>query len=95
MKRIKHLFKSKKPSSASLAKERLQIIISHERTKNVRENLLSEMQQELIAVIAKHLKMDANSVKDQIKLDLAQNEGQSVLELNITLPDEELAAVTE
>ena len=92
MKRMLKLFQSNKKSSASIAKERLQIIISHERTKKDRAHLLASMQQELIEVIAKHLQLEPGSVKDQIKLDLAQNEGQSVLELNITLPDEELVA---
>lgn len=91
MKRLLNIFQQNKKSSASVAKERLQIIISHERGKTNRANLLAGLQQELVEVIARHLKMDATSVKDQVKLDLAQNAGHSVLELNIMLPDEELA----
>lgn len=89
--RILNIFQQNKKSSASVAKERLQIIISHERGKNQRANLLAGLQQELVDVIARHLKIDASLVKDQVRLDLAQSQGHSVLELNITLPDEELA----
>ena len=92
MKRLLNIFQQNKKSSASVAKERLQIIISHERGKTNRANLLENLQQELVEVIARHLKMDASSVTNQVKLDLAQNQGHSVLELNIMLPDEELVA---
>jgi len=93
MKRLLNIFQQNKKGSASVAKERLQIIISHERARTNRSNLLAGLQRELVEVIAKHLNIEADSVKDQVKLDLAQNEGHSVLELNIMLPDEELAAV--
>jgi len=93
MKRLLNIFQQNKKGSASVAKERLQIIISHERARTNRSNLLAGLQRELVEVIAKHLNIEAESVKDQVKLDLAQNEGHSVLELNIMLPDEELAAV--
>lgn len=92
MKRLlNYLQPSRRVASASLAKERLQIIISHERVKNRRTRLLEDMQEELVAVIAKHLHIEPSLVKNQVKLDFAQNKGHSVLELNITLPEEELA----
>ena len=64
MKRILKLLQSNKKTSASIAKERLQIIISHERTKKDRAHLLESMQQELIEVIARHLQLAPGSVKD-------------------------------
>ena len=93
MRRILNMFQQNKRTSACVAKERLQIIISHERGKNQRANLLASLQQEIVDVIAKHLNLDAALVKDQVRLDLAQNQGHSVLELNITLPDDELVVV--
>ncbi len=91
MKRILNYFKNgQKPSSASLAKERLQIIISHERgKKNNRTDFLTLLQQELVAVIAKYLKVNPEQVKEQVRIDLAHEGKQSVLELNITIPDQD------
>ncbi len=92
MKRILHYFgKSRKPSSANLAKERLQIIISHERAQpeNNRADFLTLLQQEIVSVIAKYLKVNPEQVREQVKIDLAHQGKQSVLELNITIPDQE------
>lgn len=93
MRRLLNYFRKEKNPSAALAKERLQIIISHERLHSSnRANLLSSMQQELVEVIAKHLRVDTAKVREQVKFDFAQNDGHSVLELNITLPDEDIIA---
>jgi cell division topological specificity factor len=93
MKKFLNIFQQKKNTSAACAKERLQIIISHERGKSSRENLLANMQHEIVEVVAKHLNISADIVRDQIKLDVAQNQGHSILEVNITLPDEELTTI--
>ena len=68
MRRLFKYFRKDVNPSAALAKERLQIIISHERIHSSnRANLLSCMQQELVEVIAKHLKIDTHKVRDQVK----------------------------
>lgn len=91
MRNLLSYFRKAKNPSAALAKERLQIIISHERLQGSnRANLLNSMQRELVEVIARHLRMDTDRVREQVKFDFAQNDGHSVLELNITLPDEEV-----
>lgn len=73
------------PSSASLAKERLQIIVAHERTRRnlSQPDFLPQMQQEIIAVIRKYIPIDST----QVTVNLDNSENCSVLELNITLPD--------
>ena len=74
-------------STASVAKERLQIIISHERTernKNSKPDYLPKLQEEIIAVIAKYIQID----RDQVSVNLERMGDSSVLELNITMPDE-------
>jgi cell division topological specificity factor len=91
MKRLIDYFRNPKQSSAALAKERLQIIIAHERNGSGRDDLLATLQQELVAVIAKHLKLDPAAVKEQVKLDVAKEGEHSILELNITLPALEAA----
>lgn len=78
-----YLRKKRAPSSASVAKERLQIIVAHERNKRTQPDYLPQMQQEIIAVIRKYIAIDS----DQVVVHLDDNDDCSVLELNITLPD--------
>ncbi|RDL45857.1 cell division topological specificity factor MinE [Marinomonas piezotolerans] len=77
-------FKSKsEPSSASVAKDRLQIIVAHERSRRHQPDYLPQMQQEIIDVIRKYVQVDSDDV--QIQLD--NTDDCSVLELNVTLPE--------
>lgn len=69
--------------SASVAKERLQIIVSHESTRKSGADIIKQLQTELIEVISKYIKVD----QEQIKVQLERNGDHSVLELNVTLPD--------
>lgn len=73
------------PTSASTAKERLQIIVAHERNKrNLKQpDFLPQMQQEIIAVIRKYIHIES----DQVTVNLDNTDNCSVLELNITLPE--------
>ena len=77
-------FRSSKPSSASLAKERLQILVAHERSSRNQPSYLPELQQELLAVIRKYV----NVGQDAITVNFEQDGNQETLELNIVLPDE-------
>lgn len=80
-----YLRKKSVPTSASTAKERLQIIVSHERNKRQlnQPDFLPQMQQEIIAVIRKYINIDS----DQVTVNLDNTDNCSVLELNITLPE--------
>ncbi|BAJ02440.1 cell division topological specificity factor MinE [Shewanella violacea] len=75
----------KKPSStASTAKERLQIIVAHQRGERGAPDYFPQMKQEIIEVIRKYVKIET----DQISVELDQNDDRlSVLELNVTLPE--------
>ncbi len=75
--------KSKEGNSASVAKERLQIIVAHERTARQQPSYLAEMQQEILKVIQKYVTID----QDQISVQLDNSDDCSVLELNVTLPE--------
>lgn len=77
-------FRSSKPSSASLAKERLQILVAHERSSRNQPSYLPELQQELLAVIRKYV----NVGQDAITVNFEQDGNQETLELNIVLPDD-------
>lgn len=89
---IRRLFGNAPRNTASIAKERLQIIVSHERTRlSNGPDYLPMLQKELIEVIAKYIQID----KDQVKVELDRNGDHSVLELNITLPDFSAQSVKE
>lgn len=91
MKALLDRFKRNKISSAQIAKERLQIIVAHERTRNnvgFRGDIdLHALQQKLIDVIADALKMERDKVRDQITVQFERDQDKSILELNVTLPD--------
>jgi len=80
-KRIVHYFQ-RPAKTAECAKERLQIIIAHERGERNKPDYLALMQKDLVDVISKYVSIN----KDDIKIDLERKDGCSILELNVTLP---------
>ena len=73
-----------KPKTAAMAKERLQLIIAHERNGlSGKKEFLPEMQKELIAVISKYVSINP----DDIKVSLEKQGNYEVLEVNIVLPE--------
>jgi len=78
-------FLGEKKKTASVAKERLQIILAHERSgRNAAEpDYLQDLQRELIAVISKYVKIDPAD----IKVHLERQDNLEVLEVKIELPD--------
>ena len=76
-------FRLSKPKTASLAKERLQILVAHERSHRNQPSYLPQLQKELLEVIRKYVNVDQNA----ISVNFEQDENQETLELNIVLPD--------
>ena len=74
----------RRTSTASVAKERLQIIISHERSQRNTPDYLPKLQEEILAVIDKYVRIS----RDQVSVHLERMGDSAVLELNITMPDE-------
>jgi cell division topological specificity factor len=74
---------NKKVSTASVAKERLQIIVAHERGQRSTPDYLPALQKELVEVIRKYVNIET----DQVQVALENQGSCSILELNITLPD--------
>jgi cell division topological specificity factor len=73
-----------KKKSASIAKERLQIILAHERTGRRNEpDYLPALQKDLIAVISKYIAIDPQD----IKVNLERQDDLEVLEVKIELPE--------
>ncbi len=77
-------FRTTRPKSAHVAKERLQILVAHERRMRGAPSYLAEMQRELLDVIRKY----ANVRDDAISIQMEQDEDREILEVNIVLPDE-------
>lgn len=77
------IIKSINKQTAKQAKERLQIVVSHQRATDASPEFISKMRQELIAVISKYVDVDVNS----INVHLQQEGNRSILELNIAIPD--------
>jgi len=75
------LFGKKKPT-ATVARERLKIILAHERSGRDSPDYLPQLQQELVAVISKYVKIDP---KD-IKVHLDRQDTLEVLEVKIEMP---------
>ena len=77
-------FLGEKKKTASVAKERLQIILAHERgSRAVEPDFLPALQKDLLEVISKYIKIDANDIKVHLERDASME----VLEVKIELPD--------
>ncbi len=74
---------SRSQNSASAAKERLQIVVTHERIRRNAPDYLPMLQRELVEVIRKYVDID----QDQVSVNLEREGDYGVLELNIVLPD--------
>jgi len=72
-----------KKKSASIAKERLQLIIAHERIGGrPPADYLPALQKELVAVISKYVKIS----NDDIRVSLERQDDLEVLEVKIEIP---------
>ncbi|TSE25845.1 Cell division topological specificity factor [Tepidimonas sediminis] len=74
-----------KKKTAAVAKERLQIILAHERAgRNAGQpDYLPALQRDLVAVIGKYIAIHP----DDIKVNLERHDDLEVLEVKIELPD--------
>ena len=73
-----------KRSSAPVARDRLQILLAHERTSGEGQSeLIAKLREEILDVIARHVPIDRDKV--QIKLD--RGAAVSTLEIDIEVPE--------
>ena len=82
MRLLDYFRKENGSDSASMARERLQIVVAHQRAARNQPDFLPEMQQEIIRVIQKYVSIE----QDQVSVQMDKNGNYSVLELNVTLP---------
>ena len=69
-------------SSAPVARDRLQILLAHERTMVGGSDLVALLREEILAVIKKHVQVDSDKV--QVKMD--RGAAMSTLEVDIEIP---------
>ena len=75
---------NKSKTSACVAKERLQIIVAHERRRSSSTpDFLPRLQKDILEVVRKYIPIE----EDQIKLSVDRSGDCEVLELNIALSE--------
>lgn len=85
--RIFEMFRSRPPESvprsAEAAKERLQIILAHERADRWSKDILPLLKEDILKAIAKHIPVS----QDKVDVKLQNTTDISMIEVNIELPD--------
>jgi cell division topological specificity factor len=76
-------FFKRQPASAPQARERLQILLAHERAGRAGTDYLPQLQRDLIAVVKKYVAID----DDKVQVALDRNSDVATLEVNIELPE--------
>ena len=71
-----------KRNTAPVARERLQILLAHERAVVGGSDLVAMLREEILAVIAKHMTLDPDNVR--VKMD--RNQSLSTLEVEVDIP---------
>jgi cell division topological specificity factor len=74
---------SRPPSSAPAARERLQVLLAHERASvGGDSDLVAKLRDEILAVIAKHMKID----RDKVNVTMDRGDQMSTLAVDIEIP---------
>ena len=74
--------KSKEPNSANVAKERLKVIVAHERNARNAPDYLPALQNDILNVIRKYVAID----QEHLQVDVNDDGNCSILEVNVNLP---------
>ena len=83
---------TRRTASAPVARERLQILLAHERGLRGQPDLLGILREEILAVVSRHVTLDPEKVV--VRMD--RGKSVSTLEVDIEVPngfDKRLAAV--
>jgi len=87
---ILDFLKRKPEPTASVAKERLRIIVAQERSTRGAPDYLPLLRNELLEVIKKYVHVDI----DAININVERDSGHEVLELSVALPEGKAASTT-
>jgi len=88
---ILDFLKRKPEATATVARERLRIIVAQERSSRGAPDYLPMMRNELLEVIKKYVHVDL----DAININFERDSGHEILELSVTLPEGKQAAKSE
>ena len=75
--------RSRPKNTANIAKERLRIIVSQERSSRGAPDYLPMLRRELLDVIKKYVNVDI----DAVKVDLVKDGDHEVLDISVSLPE--------
>jgi cell division topological specificity factor len=70
--------------SAPVARERLQILLAHERKASGQPDLLNVLREEILAVVARHISLEP----DRVHIRMDRGEPVSTLEVDIEIPNQ-------
>ncbi|MDM9623940.1 cell division topological specificity factor MinE [Rhizobium sp. AC44/96] len=70
-----------KQRTAPAARERLQVLLAHERS-SAGSDLISVLREEILAVISKHVQVDS----DRVRVKMDRDEHMSILEIDVEIP---------
>ncbi len=76
-------FLNSRHASAPVARERLQILLSHERSLRGQPDLLGLLREEILAAVSRHVTLDP----DKVIVKMERGESVSTLEVDIELPN--------
>jgi cell division topological specificity factor len=80
----------RKGGSAPIARDRLQILLAHERTIAGGSDLVAILREEILAVIKKHVPLDQDKV--QVRMDRGESVSTLEVEIEIPTPTKEMKA---
>jgi cell division topological specificity factor len=76
------LFSLFRRGTAPIARERLQVLLAHERIARGKTDLLTVLREEILAVIARHVLFEP----DKIRIKMDRGRSVSTLEVDIEIP---------
>lgn len=71
-----------KPQSAPAARERLQVLLAHERASAGGSDLVAKLKDEILRVISRHMQID----QDKVSVKMERGEQMSTLAVDVEIP---------
>lgn len=78
---LQKIFSCKEPSSKEIAKERLRLVLMHDRCSSIDSHLLENLKEEIINVVSKYIEID----KKESEISLDHEEDTVALVANISV----------
>lgn len=80
--RLIEYFMASRKKSAGVARERLQILVAHERAERSRPSYLPRLQNEILEVIRKYIEIE----REDVSVTIDRERDYEVLALSVVLP---------